>query len=331
LLGFYVGPATFVLQASTVAPLSYAPCPGCIFVTAIPRGNIDAFPPLSGDGEILTISPGAPNGSSPVLFSTTVGLPEPESIDFVTPESLSCTIGGYTLFASGYANSTQFNLAQSQTGAILAWTPAQLLAAGTVGHFIVQNEEFGPGPSVTPGGIFIDGKFATPFSSSSSTKYQLEDTTLAQCKPATGCPATQGFWHKASHWPTASGSFAGVTWNVSTGKLSIGAQTYTQDQILELLPSGSLHTGGVENDLSQFIAAALNVIAGGQQTLQINFILGTIAADLSGTNLFVPSATAPNIPAQAAADLVKYGDALDAYNSATGLNCSEGAGLNTGN
>jgi hypothetical protein len=112
--------------------------------------------------------------------------------------------------------------------------------------------------------------------------------------------------------------------------LSIGAQTYTQAQILDLLPSGALHTGGVENDLSQFIAAALNVIAGAQQTLQINSIIGTIAADLSGTNLFVPSATAPNIPAKAAADLAKYGDSLDGYNSATGLGCSEGAGLNTG-
>jgi hypothetical protein len=330
LLASYTGNAGFVLQASTVAPLSYAACPGCIFVTAMPAGNIDFFPP-SGTGEILRVSPSAASGTPAVFFAATTGLPEPESIDFITPESLSCTIGGFTLFASGYATGTQINRSTSTDGAILAWTPSQLLAAGAVGHFIVQNEEFGTSASgVVPGGIFIDGQFSNPFSDSTTTKYQLEDTTLAQCKPATGCPATQGFWHKANHWPTVSGSFAGVTWNASTGKLSIGAQTYTQAQILELLPSGSLHTGGVENDLSQFIAAALNVIAGAQQTLKINFILGTIAADLSGTNLFVPAATAPNIPAQAAADLAKYGGALDAYNSATGLGCSEGSGLSTG-
>jgi hypothetical protein len=325
LLASYTGPAGFVLQASAVSPLSYSACPGCIFVTAIPAGNIDHFPPV-GNGEVLTVSPSAASGSAAVLFATTNGLPEPESIDFITPETLSCTIGGFTLFASGYATGTQINGATSTSGAILAWTPLQLASA--VGHFLVQDEEFGSAAPPTPGGIFIDGQFSTPFS---LTTYQLEDTTIAQCRPATGCPATQGFWHKASHWPTVSGSIAGVSWNALTQKLSIGAQTYTQDQILELLPSGSLHTGGVENDLSQFIAAALNVIAGGQQTLQINFIIGTIAADLSGTNLFVPSATAPNIPAgKATADLLQFGGALDSYNSATGLGCSEGAGLNTG-
>jgi len=65
----------------------------------------------------------------------------------------------------------------------------------------------------------------------------------------TGCPATQGFWHKASHWPTVSGTADGVTWDKSAKTLTIGGTTYTQAQILELLPSGSLHSGGVENDL----------------------------------------------------------------------------------
>ena len=103
---------------------------------------------------------------------------------------------------------------------------------------------------------------------------------------------------------------------VSTQKLTIGGISYTQAQILQLLPSGSLHKGGVGNDLSQFIAAALNVIAGAQQTLLVNFIIATINADLTGVNLFSPPPL--NIPSKAAADLVKYGDALDAYNSATG-------------
>jgi hypothetical protein len=41
LLASYTTPVAFVLQAATVAPLSYAACPGCIFVTAMPAGNID--------------------------------------------------------------------------------------------------------------------------------------------------------------------------------------------------------------------------------------------------------------------------------------------------
>jgi hypothetical protein len=154
-------------------------------------------------------------------------------------------------------------------------------------------------------------------------------TVTAVTSSATGCPATQGFWHKASHWPTVSGTADGVTWNVSAQTLTIGAQTYTQNQILQLLPSGSLHSGGVENDLSQFIAAALNVIAGAQHSLAIDAIIGTIASDLSGTNLFSPGPL--NIPAQAATDLTNNGGALDAYNSAKGMGCTEGAGLKTGN
>lgn len=146
---------------------------------------------------------------------------------------------------------------------------------------------------------------------------------------ATGCPATQGFFHKANHWPTISGTVDGVTYNASTKMLTFGAgPSYTQKQILELLPSGSLHTGGVENDLSQFIAASLNLLADAQHTATIDGIVSTIAADLAGTNIFSP---AVNLTAQAKADLAAYGSALDSYNSAVGLGCSEASGLSVGN
>jgi hypothetical protein len=153
----------------------------------------------------------------------------------------------------------------------------------------------------------------------------------------TGCPATQGFWHKANHWPTVPGSVDGVTLAL-TPKITLtigagpGSETYSQAQILELLPSGSLHTGGVENDLSQFIAASLNLIAGAQHTAGIDSIISTIATDLTTTpptNLF-SIAGQVNIPPQAAIDLAAFGGALDAYNSATGLMCTEGAGLSVG-
>jgi len=332
-LASYTGPVGFVLQAATVAPTSYTACPGCIFVTAMLAGNIDN-PNPSGNGEILTVSPNAANGSAAVLFATTTGISEPESIEFVTASSLSCNIGGFTYFASGYATGSGIDQPTSTTGAILGWTPAQLSLAGAVGHYLVQDEDTSNGK---PGAIYMDAGLATQtlFSDttgSSNTGYQLEGTAIVQCQPATGCPATQGFWHKADHWPSVSGSADGVTWNASTKTLTIGtgagAETYTQDQILELLPSGSLHTGGVENDLSQFIAAALNLIAGAQHTATIDGIIATIVADLSGTNIFSPPPL--NIPAQAQADLSANGDALNNYNSATGLGCSEGSGLNTG-
>src|SRR5579872_14019 len=120
----FTGPSGFVLQVSTVAPLTYAACPGCIFVTAMPAGNINN-PTPTGNGEILTVSPTAANGSAAVLFTTTPGIPEPESIQFVTANSLSCTVGGFSYFASGYATDSQINKV-STDGAILAWTPAKL-------------------------------------------------------------------------------------------------------------------------------------------------------------------------------------------------------------
>ena len=192
MLASYTGPSGFVLQASAVAPLSYVTpgmngaCPGCIFVTAMPAGNIDNAAPVCC-GEILTVSPGAANLSAAVLFATTTGLPEPESINFVTPESLSCTVGGFTLFASGYATGSQINSPLSTSGAILAWTPAQLKSAGAVGHFLVEDEEF---TGSMPGGIFIDGQLSRLFSDTTGTGnsgYQLEDTAIVRC-PACELP-----------------------------------------------------------------------------------------------------------------------------------------------
>ena len=180
LLAHYTGPAGLVLQASTVAPLSYAACPGCIFVTAMPSGNINN-PTPSGNGEILTVSPNAANGSAAVLFAVTTGIPEPESIQFVTSNSLSCSVGGFDFFASGYATDSQFN-SVSTSGAILAWTPAQLTPF--VGHYLVQNEEFA-GP--LHGAIYVDAGLASQSVFSDSTTatntvgYQLEDTAIIRC------------------------------------------------------------------------------------------------------------------------------------------------------
>jgi hypothetical protein len=88
------------------------------------------------------------------------------------------------LFATGYATGSQINTPFSTSGAILAWTPTQLAAAGAVGHYLVQNQDSG---SNTPGAIYIDAGLPTQKLFSDTTVgghngYQLEDTTLAQCK-----------------------------------------------------------------------------------------------------------------------------------------------------
>src|SRR4029077_18410163 len=83
--------------------------------------------------------------------------------------------------------------------------------------------------------------------------------------PAGGCPATQGFWDKAANWPNVSDPvlLAGVTYNPNHSMI-IGGITYTQAQLLAIMPSGSLHTGGYVNALSQFVAAVVNLAAGAQ-------------------------------------------------------------------
>jgi hypothetical protein len=328
LLAHYTGPTGFVLQASTVAPLSYAACPGCIFVTAMPSGNINN-PAPSGNGQILTVAPNAANGSAAVLFATTTGIPEPESIQFVTSNSLLCTIGKFNYFASGYATDSQLN-SVSTTGAILAWTPAQLTPF--VGHFLVQNEEF-TGP--LHGAIYEDGDVTKVFSdtttATNSVGYQLEDTAIVQCPVApSGCPATQGFWHKGANWPNVTKFVDGVIYNGRTDhSMVIGGIKYTQSQLLLIMPSGSLHAGGYVNALSQFVAAVLN-IAAGAQTDNIDSTISAINTDLAGIPFIIGNQLAP-ISASLQATLSGFETALGNYNSAVGLSCSEGSGLSVGN
>ena len=261
-------------------------------------------------------------------------IPDPESIHFVTADSLSCSIGGFSYFGTGYATGNQINT-YSNNGAILAWTPAQLSLAGAVGHYLVQNEESGTVGAIQPGSIWMDAGLPAQqlFSDTTgpgNTGYQLEDTEIVQCTPATGCPATQGFWHQASHWPAVSGSADGVIWDAVAKTLTIGGAAYNQTDILQVLPGGALHSGNVANALSQFIAAALNLIAGAQHNATIDGIVATINNELTGP-LFGVNGKGQPILNQLPANLTGFLNDLDAYNSAVGMGCTEAAGLRVGN
>lgn len=152
---------------------------------------------------------------------------------------------------------------------------------------------------------------------------------------ATGCPATQGFWHKADRWPNFNKSIDGVIYNGATKSMTIGGITYTQGQLLALLPSGSLHTGGYVNALSQFIATVLNLVSGAQHA-GIDATVTTINTDLTGITFVSGSGTALDpyvlapISASLQATLSGFEDTLNNYNSAVGLGCNEGSGLNLG-
>jgi hypothetical protein len=331
----YTGPSGFVLEASTVAPATYAPCPGCLFITATPAGNIDSFPP-SGNGKILTVAPGTPDGSPATVFIAATPFPEPESIEFVTEKALSCDIGGFNYFATGYATGSQLNTLESTSGAVLAWTPTQL--APFVGHFLVQNEESGTAASgVIPGAIYVDGT-STVFSDTTTTSplntvgYQLEATSILQCPIAqpTGCPATQGFWHKGARWPNLTAGFDGVIYNGATHSMVIGGITYSQSQLLLIMPSGDLHTGGYVNALSQLVAAVLNLAAGAQHNATIDAAILSMSTALFGHPFITGTSLAPISPSLQAT-LAGFESTLDNFNSAVGLGCQEGSGLQLGN
>lgn len=153
---------------------------------------------------------------------------------------------------------------------------------------------------------------------------------------ATGCPATQGFWHKADRWPNSNKAIDGIIYNGATKSITIGGVTYTQGQLLALLPSGSLHTGGYVNALSQFIATVLNLVSGAQHA-GIDSTVLAINTDLMGVTFVSGSGTALDpyvlspISTGLQATLVGFENTLNDYNSAVGLNCNEASGLTLGN
>jgi hypothetical protein len=172
LLFSYPTLGTLVLEGATVAPLTYAPCPGCLYITAEQMADVDNANP-TGPGEILRVLPGTPSGTAASFFSTTPG-PEPEGLEFVTVRSLSCTNSKFDYFVSGYATGGQINTPKATNGAILEYTPAQL--APFEGQFLVPDE-------VTKNiYAFSDGAW-TVFA---STAYQLEGAAMLTCPSSPG-------------------------------------------------------------------------------------------------------------------------------------------------
>ena len=174
--------------------------------------------------------------------------------------------------------------------------------------------------------------FSDSTSATTPGGYQLEDTAIIQCAPiAGGCPATQGFWHKAANWPAVTVVVDGVTYNGGTDfSMVIGGKSYTQAQLLSLMPSGGLHSGNFANSLSQFIAAVINVAAGAKTSAAADTAIGGVQAALlaSGLPIFSGGGINPAFAATTIASVESFESALDDYNSAKGLGCTEGSGLN---
>jgi hypothetical protein len=151
--------------------------------------------------------------------------------------------------------------------------------------------------------------------------------------PPGGCPATQGFWHFACRWPLVSATIDGIAYNgkASPITMTIGGITYTQAQLLTIMPSGALHSGAYANTISQLVAAVLNLSAGGADNATIDGAVSALNTLFTGVNIFCGSGLCAQTP-QFKAQVDAYESILDGYNSAQnlGFTCSEGVGLKPG-
>jgi hypothetical protein len=139
-----------------------------------------------------------------------------------------------------------------------------------------------------------------------------------------GCPATKGFWHDPSlhPWPSTSITVGGVSYDGTTHSMTIGGTTYTQAQLLTIMPTGG--NAGVGNGFviggSQLVAAVLNIANGAAHSGTVDAAIAQMNTLLTGQNLLGPT---PSNPLNN--QLKTLGGILDAYNSsASSLNCPEG-------
>ena len=302
--------STYVLQGATVAPLTYTACAGCLFVTAMPSSNINAVP--AGNGEIFVVQPGTASPGTLTPFLTTTGIPEPESIQFVTNNALACTIGtgGFSYFVSGTATDNQFGNPFSTTGAILAWTSTQL--SPYVGHFLVEDEQLTGGGR---GAIYVDGSLGSVFSdtttSTNTAGFQLEDSAIIQCPG--GCPATFGFY---KHFGLPASM-----------PLTIGCHTYTLAELQNILATPPAGGNAVDILAHQLIAALANYAANATKTVAASQAIAAAEGLLCSNNLVMGSSVV-HAGTALGGQLTAVSDTLDTYNSSAGtLGCSEGAGL----
>jgi hypothetical protein len=188
---------------------------------------------------------------------------------------------------------------------------------------------------------FLPFSTPTPIPAATPAAYQLEGASLVACAPATGCPATQGFW---KHHAFPASMF-------TNGTVMIAGVAYTASQLTDILNTPPSGGNAAIILMHQLIAALANEAAGAQNVgvvengVNVNLAIAEALSLLQvglpqpgfpGTN---PSGVQFPINFNAATGnfvassstlggyFTTLSDILDAYNSATGLNCSEASGL----
>ena len=308
---------------------------GNIFVTVEDDSADGGAGPNSGLYEIV--------GGSLVEKGNMGGEASPEAIHFVPTVQCGLTIKGTTYggFLSVFSQDT-VGEPESTSSQIDGYLLSDI---GAQAGKAILSFEYAPGPLPTFGfptpqtlNTFGDDvEVVTPgspltFASFGNVPDQLEGFNIVACGPATGCPATKGFWHKASNWTNASVVVGGITYDGVTHSMTIGGVTYLQAQLLLFLPTGQPPAGGNGYIIggSQLIAAVLNIAAGAQYSSSVVTAISSFNSLVGGINMISGGAIigAPADPLNS--QLVSLGGTFDNYNSAVGLGCNEGSGLNTG-
>jgi hypothetical protein len=179
--------------------------------------------------------------------------------------------------------------------------------------------------------LFIDYSKSATKSISDPSNYSklqflavaLDDIANAIAPPPNGCPATKGFWHNHA-WPTGSATVDGVVYSGAPSyTMTIGGITYSQADLLSLLPTGSRSQAGGNGFRiggSQLIASILNIANGLSHSASVDAAISAMNTELMGHDLRGPK---PSNPLNA--DLISLGSTLEAYNDgAAALGCTEG-------
>jgi hypothetical protein len=195
----FLGPDV-LLESPTVNPGS-----GTLYVTAEDDTALGDAGPLSGLYEL--------HKATGILTEpiSTAGTQAPESINFVPSRACGLTIQNhvYGAFLTVYDTTNPIGkdagTVSQIDGFLFSALPAPLSAIFTFEYspnapFNGKSVDIGPDLEVLSPNTFAKSPFAT-------VDEQLEGFTLVTCNvplppPAHGgCPATQGFWHKAGNWP----------------------------------------------------------------------------------------------------------------------------------
>jgi len=337
LLFAYPSPPGFFLESASVAPLTNSACPGCLYLTSESAAAVFGGPGPFPNGNIYVIKPNTPSGTAPTFVATTPGL-EPESILFAT--SRVCVLSGtnFAYFVSGIAAGPQIDSLTPTNGALLAYSQSQI--SGLSGQALIPFE----GSPTVAGNIvafnpstnaFTAFSTPTPIPATNPAAYQLESASLVACPPATGCPATQGFW---KHHAFPASMF-------TNGKVVIAGVSYTASQLVDILNTPPAGGNAALILMHQLIAALANEAAGAQNVgvvedgVNVNLAIAEALSLLQfglpqpgfpGTNpagvqfpINFNASTGNFVHASSTLGgyLTTLSDILDAYNSAVGLNC----------